>query len=65
MIREGANYDVDVLEAERDRIDKILRNRGYFNFSKDYIIFNIDSSLNSQKVNVSGNNQKCACQGYE
>ena len=53
LIKQGMNYDVDVLEAERERITKILKNRGYYNFSKEFIIYNVDSSLNAHKVNVS------------
>lgn len=53
LIKEGINYDIDVLEAERERITKILKNRGYYNFSKEYIIYNVDSSLNDHKVNLS------------
>jgi len=52
-IKSGDIYNVDNIDAERDRITRTLRNNGYFYFSKDYISFNIDSSLNSRQVDIS------------
>ena len=45
-------YNLDNLEAERDRIYKNMQKNGYFYFSKDYISFMIDSSLNSHQVDI-------------
>lgn len=52
LIKRGENYDLDVLEKERDRITTMLRNLGYFFFAKDYIYFEVDSSLGSHEVNI-------------
>lgn len=52
LIKPGMPYNVDVLDAERERITKLLKNNGYFYFSKDYLQFEIDSALNSHKVNI-------------
>lgn len=45
LIREGDPLDVDVLERERERITRMLREKGYFNFSKNYIQFYADTTL--------------------
>ncbi|MBN1132417.1 MAG: BamA/TamA family outer membrane protein [Bacteroidales bacterium] len=51
-IKRGEHYDTDNLQSERIRIEALLRNNGYFNFSRDYIYYEIDSSLNSHRVDV-------------
>jgi len=53
FLKSGENYDVDNLQSERDRITKYLKNIGYYYFSKEFISFNIDSSLNSHKLDIS------------
>lgn len=45
-------YDVDMITAERDRIDKLLRNNGYFNFNKQFINFDVDTNVGNRLVNV-------------
>lgn len=52
LIKKGMRYDVDVIQRERDRITNMLRNDGYFNFSKEFIYFEIDSSLGTHEVNI-------------
>lgn len=41
---KGKTYDQDVLTRERDRIFELLSNYGYFNFKKQYIAFEVDST---------------------
>ncbi len=43
LIKPNAIYDEDRLSAERERLFSLLRNRGYFKFSKQYIFFEIDT----------------------
>ncbi len=52
LLKVGERFDVGVLQQERDRIEEILRNKGYFNFTEDFIYYEIDSSLQSKQVNV-------------
>ena len=33
LLKRGDNFDVDMMQAERERIETLLRNRGYFNFN--------------------------------
>jgi len=51
-VKEGMLFDRKVLDAERDRLTHLLRNRGFFSFSKENIIFDADSSLNANAVNL-------------
>ncbi|MBI9038194.1 MAG: BamA/TamA family outer membrane protein [Bacteroidales bacterium] len=53
LIKKGNIYNVYTLDDERERITNYLKNNGYFNFSKEYIFFKIDSSLNSHQFNIS------------
>ncbi len=52
LIQVGNNYDQDVLTAERIRIDELLKNNGYFNFSRQYINMRIDSTLGNRQVGI-------------
>lgn len=53
LLQSGSNYDLDVFEAERDRIVNEMRNRGYFFFSRDFVIFRADTAVGDHRVNVS------------
>ncbi|MFD2999031.1 BamA/TamA family outer membrane protein [Pontibacter toksunensis] len=43
LLQLGEKYDEDILTAERDRIYTLLRNRGYFDFARAYIEFEVDT----------------------
>jgi hypothetical protein len=41
---KGDVLDVELLENERSRLTKLLRNSGYYNFSEDFIHYEIDTT---------------------
>lgn len=51
-IQPGDFYDMTLLEAERDRVNTVMRNVGYANFSKEYVFFRADTTLNSHEVDL-------------
>jgi outer membrane protein assembly factor BamA len=50
--KEGQVFDVSKIEAEQNRITELLLNQGYFYFNKEYVSFDVDSTLKSFKVNI-------------
>jgi len=52
LIRPSMLFDADVFNTERERITAGFRKQGYYNFGKDYLTYNADSSLNQHKVDV-------------
>ena len=48
----GGNFDVEKTTSERDRITKNLKNSGYFDFERQHIYFNVDTTLGDHKVSV-------------
>lgn len=52
QIHKGMNFDTDMLNSERNRIATQMRNSGYYNFIKDFIVYTADSSLKSNKVDI-------------
>jgi outer membrane protein insertion porin family len=52
-IEVGDAYDQTKIDNERDRIFKLLKNNGYYEFSKEYIDIVIDSSkLGNHKIDL-------------
>jgi len=51
--RVGELFDVDMMQEERVRIETILRDSGYYAFSRDYIYYEVDSALNEHLVDIS------------
>lgn len=52
LIKHGNLFDSDVLDDERDRITSRFRNLGYYNFSKDYLQYFADSTLNTNEADL-------------
>ena len=52
LVRVGVPYDFATLKDERDRINDVLRDKGYFNFAADYLIFKLDSSYSEKTIDV-------------
>ncbi len=52
MIRRGERYDSDILHQERQRLTRHLKNEGFFNFTRDFIFFQVDSTLNTNQVDL-------------
>ena len=42
-LREGQQFSVDDLDAERKRLTKLLNDRGYYRFHKEYIRYDADT----------------------
>ena len=51
-LRSGANYDQNLLTAERAGIDEFLKNNGYYSFSQQYVSFEVDTSYKDHKVAI-------------
>ncbi|SHG22431.1 translocation and assembly module lipoprotein TamL [Dysgonomonas macrotermitis] len=51
-IQPGTVYNQDNIEASREHLTSYLRNIGYYQFSKEYLYFKVDSTLNSHQVDM-------------
>ena len=52
LIKTGGILDVDVLQNERTRISDALKQVGYYNFSKDYIEYTIDTLIGGHQADL-------------
>ncbi len=52
LLHEGMHFDVNIIDAERDRITTLLNNSGYYRFSKEYITFTADSVRGSKEIDL-------------
>lgn len=51
-IRTNMLFDADVISSERERVATSFRELGHYNFSKDYLTYSADSTLDLHKVNL-------------
>ena len=51
-LAKGKRYDQADLAAERNRISDLLRDNGYYEFSQQYVEFNVDSTIGDHKVAI-------------
>ncbi len=52
LIDRGTAYNVDILTAERLRLERYIKDHGYYGFSGEHIYFNIDSTIGNREVNI-------------
>ncbi|WP_158796698.1 BamA/TamA family outer membrane protein [Pedobacter sp. L105] len=48
----GMQYDDDSLSYERDQVYAMMKGAGYYDFSRPYVRFTVDSALHNSKTNV-------------
>jgi len=52
LLKVGDNYNLATFTAERVRIDADLKNKGYFYFDPDFILYKVDTTQNNYTVNI-------------
>ena len=52
LLKKGDNFNVTVLEAERQRISSILRDNGFYYFRPEYITYQADTNRVPEKVDL-------------
>jgi outer membrane protein assembly factor BamA len=52
VLKVGDYYNLDAFKNERIRIDNDLKERGFFYFSPDYLILQVDSTIGKSMVNI-------------
>ncbi len=58
LLKTGNYYDLDVFKNERIRIDNDLKENGFFYFSPDYLILQVDSTIGKNLVTAKVNIKK-------
>jgi outer membrane protein assembly factor BamA len=54
-LRPGMPFSVDGMEQERNRLVKLLKDKGYYRFQKDYITYTADTTHHSNSVKLTMN----------
>ncbi len=44
LVRKGDQFDQDILSKERERLDLLCKDNGYYDFSRQYVDFDIDTA---------------------
>ncbi len=52
LIKENSNYDQNQLRAERERIEELLKNNGYYAFNRQFVEFNIYQNPDTTLLSV-------------
>ena len=52
LLNAGHRYDTENLQKERQRLTRYLKDEGFFNFSRDFLFFQVDSTLTTNQVDI-------------
>jgi len=52
FLKPQDGYDLDIIKAERERIDTRLKEKGYFFFNADYLKVQVDSTVGKHQVDL-------------
>lgn len=52
LLAEGMLFDVNQLDAERQRVAQLLQNKGYYKFNKDFLVYQADTTRNTFQVDL-------------
>lgn len=65
LLKPGDIFDVDILNAERQRVSTSMKNVGYYKFSEDFISFSADTSFYDHRVDLTVNIDDASLQNDE
>jgi outer membrane protein assembly factor BamA len=51
-LKSGQAYDLDLIKAERERIDSRLKQKGFYYFNPDYLLIQVDSTVGKYQVDL-------------
>jgi len=51
-IKPGGRYDMDSLASDRDGLYQLMKRNGYYDFLRQYVTFDVDTSLHNGLVDV-------------
>ncbi|WP_074963960.1 translocation and assembly module lipoprotein TamL [Pedobacter antarcticus] len=51
-LKEGMQYDDDSLSLEREKVYQVMKEHGYYDFSRPYIRFTVDSAFSNSTAHV-------------
>lgn len=52
LLQPGSPYDLSTMTQERVRIDSVLKNKGYYFFSPELLIFSVDTTVGNRQADV-------------
>ena len=52
LLKKGEVYNLDLLKSERVRINEYLKDKGYYYFNSDFILFEADTALNNNELKL-------------
>lgn len=52
LLKPGTNLDMDILQGERARVAEHLRNNGYYNFRKDFVVYTVDTTIGNHNADI-------------
>lgn len=52
LLKKGDPFDIDVIKAERTRLDAIVKEKGFYFFSPDYLLIKTDSTIGNNQVDM-------------
>lgn len=51
-LKVGNPFNLESLKEERERIERLMKNNGYFKFSREYIVFEVDTFMNLNTAEI-------------
>lgn len=52
LLKPGAPFNLDLIKGERLRIEKVLKEKGYYYFKPDYLFIEADTNVGNHLVNM-------------
>lgn len=52
LLKKGEAYNLTRLKSERERISQFLKNRGFYYFSPDFLLFQADTTIGGKSFNI-------------
>lgn len=52
LLREGMPFDINVLDAERTRVNTLMLNNGFYKFNKEFVKYEADTTVGERQVDL-------------